>query len=279
MSNILPPEFVRSLNEKFQLEDTDFFKIHQEGEQVTSIRVNPFKYINQFERSPLVPWCSMGRYLDKRPAFIADPLFHAGCYYVQEASSMFLDHAIRHTVNLEEDLRVLDLCAAPGGKSTLIASLLNKDSLLVSNEIIKTRVPILSENLTKWGILNSVVTNNDPKDFARLTAYFDLMVIDAPCSGSGMFRKDPEAIKHWSEGAVQLCSQRQQRILADSYDALANGGILIYSTCSYSTAENEEIADWLCDNFDLTSIQIPINPDWEIVESVSEKHKCFGYRF
>lgn len=279
MSNILPPEFVRSLNEKFHLEETDFFRVHEQSEQITSIRLNPFKYTENYESAASVPWCPLGRYLEKRPSFISDPLFHAGCYYVQEASSMFLDHVIKHTVDLSEDLRVLDLCAAPGGKSTLVSSLLNEESLLVSNEIIKTRVPVLSDNLTKWGILNSVVTNNDPKDFARLESYFDVMIVDAPCSGSGMFRKDPEAISQWSESSVNLCSQRQQRILADSYDALANGGTLIYSTCSYSIEENEDIADWLCDNFDLKTIQIPIDPNWGIIETASSKHHCYGYRF
>jgi NOL1/NOP2/sun family putative RNA methylase len=279
MSNIFPPAFVRSLNEKFNLEESDFFQIHEKAEQITSIRLNPFKPITEYNSSPEVPWCKTGRYLVERPSFIADPLFHAGCYYVQEASSMFLHHVLNQTSDLNENLRVLDLCAAPGGKSTLISSLLNNDSLLVSNEIIKTRVSVLSENLTKWGILNSVVTNNDPKDFARLESYFDVMVIDAPCSGSGMFRKDPAAINEWSEGAVQLCSQRQQRILADSYSSLANGGILIYSTCSYSSEENEEIADWLCDNFSLTTIQIPVDQTWGIVETMSDKHKCYGYRF
>lgn len=279
MSNILPPALVRSLNDKFDFEESDFFKVHEAGERVTSIRLNPFKLGNEYQELELVPWCSLGRYLPERPSFIADPLFHAGCYYVQEASSMFLEQALKHSVDLGEDLRVLDLCASPGGKSTLIASLLNNESLLVSNEIIKSRVPALSDNLTKWGVLNSVVTNNDPKDFSRIEAYFDVMVVDAPCSGSGMFRKDPAAIEEWSENGVHLCSERQQRILADSYQALAAEGILIYSTCSYSVEENENIADWLCDNFDLTSIQIPIEPTWGIVETLSEKHKCYGYRF
>jgi NOL1/NOP2/sun family putative RNA methylase len=279
MSNKLPSQLIKSLNEKFALDEKLFFEVHEAGESITSIRLNPFKPSAAFEEAEDIPWSKYGRYLKERPSFIADPLFHAGCYYVQEASSMFIEHILKQTVDLNDDLRVLDLCAAPGGKSTLIASLISEDSLLVSNEIIKTRVPVLTDNMTRWGVLNSVVSNNDPKDFARLEGYFDVMVIDAPCSGSGMWRKDPETINEWSEANVQLCSQRQQRILADAYPALKEGGLLIYSTCSYSAEENEQIADWLCDNFDVSPVKIAINSSWNIVETESEKHKCHGYRF
>ena len=181
----------------------------------------------------------------QRPSFTFDPLFHAGTYYVQEASSMFLEQALKQSVDLSQPLRVLDLCAAPGGKSTLLQSLLNKESLLVSNDVIKSRAAILEENIVKWGAANVVVTNNDPAHFARLENYFDAIVIDAPCSGSGLFRRDPEAINEWSENNVQLCSQRQQRIVADVWPALKQNGILIYSTCSYSAEEDEAILDWM----------------------------------
>jgi NOL1/NOP2/sun family putative RNA methylase len=279
MSSKLPPALIRSLIEQYNIEEEEFISSHENGEQLTSIRINPFKPSNLFHAEELVPWCENGRYLKERPSFTADPLFHAGCYYVQEASSMFLEQVLKHTVDLTESLRVLDLCAAPGGKSTLISSLLNKNSLLLANEIIKTRVPVLCDNLSKWGPENTYVSNNDPKDFKRLEGYFDVIVADAPCSGSGMFRKDPAAINEWSENAVELCSQRQKRILADVYPALKQNGILIYSTCSYSKQENEEIADWLCDEFDLTPIQIPIKAEWGILETRSDLHQCFGYRF
>ncbi|WP_207535386.1 methyltransferase RsmF C-terminal domain-like protein [Desertivirga arenae] len=279
MGNVLPSSLIRSLNEKFGLDQELFFRIHEEGESVTTVRLNPFKPSNAFLNAERIAWTEYGRYLNARPSFIADPLFHAGCYYVQEASSMFVEHILRQTIDLKEDLRVLDLCAAPGGKSTLISSVISSDSLLVSNEIIKTRVPVLSDNMTKWGVLNSVVTNNDPKDFQRLGGYFDVIVVDAPCSGSGMWRKDPQTVNEWSENNVQLCSQRQQRILADIYPALKEGGLLIYSTCSYSEEENEEVADWLTGTFKVSSIQIPIDTNWEIRESISSKHKNYGYRF
>ena len=279
MSNILPSAFIRSLIENYNIEEEEFIKSHESREQLTSVRVNPFKPADLFRDSKPVPWCSSGRYLDERPAFTADPLFHAGCYYVQEASSMFLEQVLKHSTNLSDAVKILDLCASPGGKSTLISSLITKDSLLLSNEIIKTRVPVLVDNLTKWGPANSFVSNNDPRDFKRLGAYFDTVVVDAPCSGSGMFRKDPAAINEWSEGAVLLCSQRQQRILADIYPALKEKGTLIYSTCSYSRQENEDISDWLCDTFNVSSVQIPLDGNWGIEETLSEKHKAYGYRF
>ena len=279
MSNILPSALIRSLIENYNIEGEEFIKSHESGAQLTSVRLNPFKPADLFADEKQVPWCSTGRYLDGRPAFTADPLFHAGCYYVQEASSMFLEQVLKHSTDLSEAVKVLDLCAAPGGKSTLISSIINKDSLLLSNEIIKTRVPVLADNLTKWGPANSFVSNNDPRDFKRLGAYFDTIVVDAPCSGSGMFRKDPAAINEWSEGAVLLCSQRQQRILADIYPALKQNGVLIYSTCSYSKQENEDISDWLCETFDLSAVQIPLEENWGIQETLSDKHKAFGYRF
>src|ERR1044071_5586576 len=198
-----------------------------------------------------IPWTEYGHYLSQRPSFTFDPLFHAGCYYVQEASSMFLEQALKQTIDLSKPLRVLDLCAAPGGKSTHILSLISKDSLLVSNEVIRSRAKILKDNIVKWGYSNVVVTNNDPKDFQRLENHFDVIVVDAPCSGSGLFRREPEAIEEWSINNVQLCCQRQQRILADIIPALKGGGILIYSTCSYSPQEDEQIVQWMRNEFPL----------------------------
>ena len=192
---------------------------------------------------------------------------------------MFLEQALKQTVDLSQPVKVLDLCAAPGGKSTLIQSFITSDSLLVSNEVIKSRVNVLQENLIKWGGANVVLTNNDAKDFASLYDYFDLLVVDAPCSGSGLFRKDPEAISEWSENNVKLCSQRQQRILADAFSSLKKDGIIIYCTCSYSTEENEEILDWMAEKFKVESLQLTIKKEWNIVETQSMDHNLFGYRF
>ncbi|QNL50537.1 RNA methyltransferase [Olivibacter sp. SDN3] len=279
MANFLPHKLVADLQREFHINAEQFIQEHETGEQITSVRINPAKQSGAFNNLSNVPWCKEGYYLNARPVFTLDPLFHAGTYYVQEASSMFISHIIKTILPDKTPSIVLDLCAAPGGKSTLLNSTLHSDSLLVANEIIKTRVGTLADNLTKWGNINTIVTNNDPASFSRLPGYFDLMLVDAPCSGSGMFRKDPQTINQWSEESVKLCSQRQQRILADSLIALKENGILIYSTCSYSVEENEAIADWLCDHYDMESIQIPIDSNWGIDETLSPKHQCYGYRF
>ncbi len=245
---------------------------------VTSVRLNPHKYSTAFADNEQVPWCASGRYLSARPVFTVDPLYHAGAYYVQEASSIFLHHVLSSHVLNNKPLRVLDLCAAPGGKSTLIASFLGADDLLVSNEVIRTRASILEENMTRWGCMNTWVTSNDPKDLGRLTGYFDVIVVDAPCSGSGLFRKDAKALDEWSEANVLLCSQRQQRILADVWPALKEDGILIYATCSYSPQEDEEILDWLSDNFEVKGLAVTTKEEWGIAETQSAKG-MYGYRF
>ncbi len=276
---IFPENFIASLSGEPGFEPVNFINAHQIIESPTSIRINPFKK-SALKTNGQVPWCSEGYYLDTRPSFTFDPLFHAGCYYVQEASSMFIDHILKYIrQNDDEPIKVLDLCAAPGGKSTLINSAIGSKDLLVANEIIKTRVPVLCDNLNRWGTPNIIVSNNDPKDFSRLDGFFDMILVDAPCSGSGMFRKDAAAMNEWSEANVNLCHQRQERILADVYPALKEGGYLIYSTCSYSHQENEDILDWLCTEFDMESIRIPINKDWGIEETQSVAQKAWGYRF
>lgn len=247
---------------------------------LTSVRYNPFKPVISLPALTKVPWNQYGVYLEERPVFTLDPLFHAGAYYVQEASSMFVEHAFKHTVERgETPLRVLDLCAAPGGKSTLLGSLLEEDDLLISNEVIQTRASILAENLTRWGQMNTWVSNNDPKDFAKLPGYFDVILIDAPCTGSGLWRKDADALDEWSVEHVKLCSERQKRILADVLPALKQGGVLLYATCSYSAEENEMVCDWICENMGMESLKIPVDADWKITETVSEKHGAAGYRF
>ncbi len=254
---------------------SDFFTAHQQPSTL-SIRNNPFKPTKEFSAIS-IPWATCGRYLLERPSFTLDPTFHAGSYYVQEASSMFLEQAFSQTVDLSKALNVLDLCAAPGGKSTHLLSLINQDSLLVSNEVIQSRASILAENIQKWGHCNVVVTNNDPKDFQRLQGFFDVIVVDAPCSGEGLFRKDANAMKEWSEDNVVLCSQRQQRILHDVWPSLKTGGILIYSTCTYNESENEQILKWLKEEFQVESIPLKIKNEWGIVEV--EQNSMKGYRF
>ena len=279
MAQQLPSAFINSLQTAKGFDEEAFIKVHQSGEQVTSIRINPRRKPSIVNTGPKIPWSACGYYLNERPSFTSDPLFHAGAYYVQEASSMFLEQALKQTVDLAQPVKILDLCAAPGGKSTLIHSLITKESLLVSNELIKTRVNVLAENITKWGAANVIVTNNDPKDFKRLDNYFDVIVVDAPCSGSGLFRKDVAAIAEWSLNNVQLCSQRQERILADVFSSLKEKGVIIYSTCSYSTAEDEAVCDWMIEELKVESVQLKVESSWGIVETESEIHKAKGYRF
>jgi 16S rRNA C967 or C1407 C5-methylase (RsmB/RsmF family)/NOL1/NOP2/fmu family ribosome biogenesis protein len=252
----------------------DFVSAHDQPSLV-SIRINPDK-----DKLPVgikIPWSEYGFYLPTRPVFTLDPALHAGKYYVQEASSMFLEQAIKQTTDLTQSLRVLDLCAAPGGKSTHLLSLLNQNSLLISNEVIRSRAQILSENIQKWGHSNALVTNSDPAVFQKLKGYFDVIVVDAPCSGEGLFRKDNQATSEWSEENIALCSQRQRRILSDVWPSLKQHGILIYSTCTYNEQENEVNLKWLAENQGIEFIELNIEPVWNI-EKIT-LGKAIGYRF
>lgn len=233
-----------------------------------SIRVN--NKLNYETNTEHVSWCPDGFYLNQRPLFTADPLFHGGAYYVQEASSMFLYQAVNQCFH--HATRVLDLCAAPGGKSTLLAQYLPDNCLLVSNEIIHSRANILAENILKWGNPNVVVTNNEPKKFRLLEHYFDAVVVDAPCSGEGMFRKDPNAVTEWSVENVNNCVTRQREILQDVWDTLKPDGIMVYSTCTFNREENENNVRWICEELGAEIIKLEIQ-NTDIVET-----DC-GYRF
>jgi 16S rRNA C967 or C1407 C5-methylase (RsmB/RsmF family)/NOL1/NOP2/fmu family ribosome biogenesis protein len=274
----IPASLLQHLQEVPGFDEQAFIAAHQ-SPAPTSVRVHPLKDRLQHQGLPQVPWCKEGCYLPERPVFTVDPLFHAGAYYVQEASSMFLDAVMRQLFPDNSGLRVLDLCAAPGGKSTLLASWLAADSLLVSNEVIRPRASILEENMTRWGYMNTWVTSNDPRDFGRLSGYFDAAVVDAPCSGSGLFRKDPAALNEWSEANVQLCCERQQRIIADVWPALKENGFLVYSTCSYSPEENEQVLDLLADQLDMETVPVQLDEHWNIIATRSPRHGFYGYRF
>jgi len=241
----------------------------------TSVRINPLKRTESLSDGVL--WSSLGGYLENRPVFTLDPTFHAGAYYVQEASSMFLEQALTQTLDLSKPVRILDLCAAPGGKSTHLLSLISRDSLLVCNDVIQSRTGILSENIQKWGHANVVVTNNDPRDFRKLQGYFDAILVDAPCSGEGLFRKDPYSIREWSPENVKLCAQRQRRILEDSWPALKQNGILIYCSCTYNEQENEDTLNWLRQQKEIEPVRIKISDSWGIDQV--QIGKITGYRF
>ena len=226
-----------------------------------------------------VPWASGAYYLDRRPPFTFDPLFHAGCYYVQEASSMFLEQALRRYLPARP-LAALDLCAAPGGKSTHLRSLLPSGSLLVANEVIRNRAQILAENLTKWGHPDVVVTGSDPAAFTPLDSFFDFILTDVPCSGEGMFRKDETAVGEWSPKNVEVCWQRQRRILTDIWPCLKPGGLLVYSTCTYNIKEDEEQVRWMCDEWGAEPLSVADVPaSWGITGNLLEDEDFPVYRF
>jgi 16S rRNA (cytosine1407-C5)-methyltransferase len=233
----LPPEFIRRVQEQLGEEAQAFLEAHHFTVPI-SILNNPKKPASlNHERESQVPWNSFGAYLKERPAFIRDPLYHAGVYYSQEASSMAITQVLAQ-YPFKQDAVCLDLCAAPGGKSLVILNALAGKGFLVSNEVHRSRANILDENLLKWGHTNHLVTNTDAKILNQLNERFDLILVDAPCSGEGMFRKDEGAIQEWTAGHVQACASRQQGIVDDILPALKEGGILIYSTCAYSPQEN-----------------------------------------
>jgi len=223
-----------------------------------SIRINPAKWSSKPRNSGKVPWCTQGWYMESRPSFTLDPLFHAGCYYPQEASGMFLEQVLKQTISKEDNIKVLDLCGAPGGKSTHLSSLIGDKGLLVANEVIRSRALILAENLTKWGLSNSIVTQSDPSAFNRIPGFFDLVLVDAPCSGEGMFR-DQIAVREWSEENTSLCSDRQKRILMDVWPALKENGILVYSTCTFNPGENEENIKWLTGKHQAETVKLELS--------------------
>lgn len=253
------------------------------GEQPVSIRLNEDKLGTSSSglfRSSFrsVPWSGTGFYLPDRLTFTFDPLFHAGCYYVQEAASMFVEQALKRYIG-SEPVIMLDLCAAPGGKSTHVRSMLPKGSLLVANEVIRNRSQILAENLTKWGHPDVVVTNNDPADFSALEEFFDVILTDVPCSGEGMFRKDPVAVSEWSPENVDICWQRQRRILSDIWPSLKSGGLLVYSTCTYNTKENEENVRWIRDEFGAEVLRVDVPESWNITGNLLSGENFPVYRF
>ena len=272
----LPKEFINILGEILEADERDRLLNALQTEPQVSIRFNPL--IPDAESLALqslecsadgrVPWAGNAVYLDHRPQFTLDPLIHMGCYYVQEASSMFLEQAVRKCVS--GPVKALDLCAAPGGKSTLLASLLPEGSLLVSNEIQRSRAQILAENMTKWGRTGVMVTCNTPKQIGQSNLMFDLIAVDAPCSGEGMFRKDEGAVTDWSLQNVEMCALRQRQIIEDIWPALKPGGYLIYSTCTFNRHEDEDNVQWIIEQFGAEAIKIDTNPEWNIKASLTQ---------
>lgn len=231
-----------------------------------SIRTNPFKYTLNPADIPAfkgkVPWCRTGIYLKERPAFTFDPLLHAGLYYVQEASSMFLDHILRQVVH--HPVTLLDLCAAPGGKTLCAMSALPPGSIVFSNEPIRNRAQILNENILKFGHPDIIATRNLPRDYQNSGLLFDVILTDVPCSGEGMFRKDPDSIREWNPRKPRQCQQLQREILTEIWPCLKPGGILVYSTCTFNSLENEENVLWIARELGADFLNVHTEVRWNI---------------
>lgn len=265
----LPQDFEQMITQHLGKEEYDQLAEALSMPAPTSIRINTKKVDAEelaiLKEAEQVPWCKDGFYLKERPSFTFDPLFHAGCYYVQEASSMFLSHVLRQYV--KEPVVALDLCAAPGGKSTLALSELPEGSLLIANEVVRQRANILAENITKWGNPNCIVTNNYAEDFQAFSNAFDLIICDAPCSGEGMFRKDPNSIGEWSLANVDTCWRRQRDIVRDIWHTLKKGGLFIYSTCTYNPLEDEENVTWIAKTLGAEVLSCLPLKEWGLTET------------
>jgi 16S rRNA C967 or C1407 C5-methylase (RsmB/RsmF family)/NOL1/NOP2/fmu family ribosome biogenesis protein len=272
----IPIEFSDRILRQFPTE-ADAFLNALHDPPVTSVRMNSSKPCALLPEATAIPWNTEGYFLRQRPRFTFDPLFHAGCYYPQESSSMVLQWVLKHVLSKDAFVDALDLCAAPGGKSLILSDFLGSKGRLIANEIVRSRAQILSEVVTKWGCRNVAVTNNRPTDFAESEMQFDLMLIDAPCSGEGMFRKDPEARGEWNAGSAAMCSKRQSEILNDVLPALRENGILIYSTCTFATEENEGIISSLLAGGEYESLRWPVPPEWNV--SVIDEQGIFAMRF
>lgn len=264
-------EFITRTRQLLGENEWNLFAGALQEEPPASVRMNPRKCGLSPEGASPVPWCRDGFYLSARPAFTFDPLFHAGCYYVQEASSMILDQVLRQYVTSPSIM--LDLCAAPGGKSTLARTALPEGSLLVANEVMRGRSQVLAENMVKWGHPDVLVTQNDPADFTELGPLFDVILADVPCSGEGMFRKDETAVSEWSTDNVRLCWQRQRSILSAIWPCLKTGGILIYSTCTYNREENEDNVAWIAEELGAEVLPVETDDGWGITGNLA------GYDF
>lgn len=272
----LPEDFIHRMQNRLPKEEHDSFLAAYQQENLPTIRLN--KALDWATDLPSVPWYPNGKYLPQKKKFITDPLWHAGAYYVQEPSSMVLGYLYQHLFQEAAPKRALDLCAAPGGKSTLLQGLLPDESVLIANEVIKSRVQILKENHIRLGISeNILITQNDPRDFKKLPDYFDYIQVDAPCSGEGMFRKEMAAQKEWSLANCQLCSERSERILNDILPSLSKNGYLVYSTCTFNPHENENLIYKISQTHSLKSLAFKFPADWGITEV--NYNGIFGYYF
>ena len=276
MNVALPEEFKESMRRVLGAEAEELF-VALDTEPAVSVRLNPAKPVASFD-GEVVGWSPMGRYLDARPQFTLDPLMHGGAYYVQEASSQFVAHLLKN-----DDIaggRVLDMCAAPGGKTTIYSTLVGRKGLVVANDINRNRTLALADNVQRWGMGNVVVTCSEPRYIGDFEQWFDVVAVDAPCSGEGMFRKMEEARTEWSQYGVEQCVVRQKEILAEAWRALKPGGKLIYSTCTFNNMEDEGVVQWLMDEYGdevVAAADVDIDEEWGITRSTIGAFQCFHF--
>ena len=265
----LPEKFVATLTAELGAEECQALCAALDTPATVAIRLHPDKPSTAADGARPIAWSDGGYYLDERPSFTTDPAFHAGAYYVQEPSSQFVGYLLRPIIERTPRLRLLDLCAAPGGKSTLYSSLVGCDGLVVANEINRQRAAVLADNVRKWGVGNVAVTNNDPAHFAGFEQWFDVVAVDAPCSGEGMFRKTPEARDEWNDGSAAMCADRQLKILQDIWPTLRADGTIIYSTCTFNRTEDEGLlerfSEWVGEDELEAADEVVVGDDWGIV--------------
>ncbi len=243
-----------------------------------SVRANALKGYAPPAGADLVPWWPQGFYLDERPLFAADPAWHQGLYYVQEASSMIYTEAVRRVAALVasgEPLRYLDACAAPGGKTISALAALSPDDFVVANELDRHRANILYENIARYGATNVGLSRGDALRYSKLKEAFDIIAVDAPCSGEGMMRKEPEAVAQWSPSLIASCAAVQREILAGLWRALKPGGVLIYSTCTFNRSENEENIDRLIAETGATSLDLGLDTFTGVRRGIGTDSFCY----
>ena len=274
----LPIDFTDMARRTMGEERFDCYLKAFETDAPVSIRLNPEKAKELTADGERVPWCRNAYYLPQRPNFTYDPLLHAGCYYVQEAGSMFLDTVMQQWVS-DAPVVMIDFCAAPGGKSLLARTALAAGSVMFSNEPMRNRANILAENVEKWGYADHFVTNNFPRDYRRAKMIADVVLCDVPCSGEGMFRKDEATIREWSMQNVEKCARLQREIVADAWSCLADGGLFIYSTCTFNTHEDEENIQWMMDELGAEVLPVKVDAAWNITGSLLDGFSQPVYRF
>ena len=276
-TDFMKEEFIEQTKQLLSESEAAEFLKSMAGAPSVSVRRNIHKTEDFSGQTDRVKWCENGKYLAERAPFTFDPLLHAGAYYVQDASSMFIQTVVSRLTADGKPVRVLDLCAAPGGKTTSVIDIVPDGSLVVCNEIMNNRAQILRENIIKWGAPNCVVTNNDSKDFVKLGTFFDIILVDAPCSGEGMMRKDQEAVDQWTPKLVGQCVERQKMIVDNALQCLRPGGCLVYSTCTFNRHEDEEMLDYILSQCDGEIVDMEIPEEWGIREGIGSEHPC--YRF